>query len=75
MLLTLMAWIGGYGMFLSNIQTVVPQHPDIKTDAIVVLTGGNYRITTGLNLFAKEQAPKLFISGVHPSLSLLIMNI
>lgn len=67
MLLTLMVWIGGYGMFLSNIQAVIPQQTGTKTDAIVVLTGGNYRITTGLNLFAQEQAPKLFISGVHPS--------
>ena len=67
MLLTLIAWIGGYGVFLSNIQAVTPQDPKTNTDAVVVLTGGNYRITTGLTLFSQQSAPTLFISGVHPS--------
>ena len=69
MLLTLIAWLGGYGAFLANVQAVTPQTPYIKTDAIVILTGGNYRITTGLSLFAGELAPELFISGVHNSVT------
>lgn len=64
-LLTLIIWIGGYGTFVSNIQSLKPTEPAKHTDAIVVLTGGNYRITTGLNLFAKKQAPELFITGVN----------
>ena len=63
--LALIVWIGGYSAFLSNIHTVAPQNPTIKTDAIVVLTGGNFRITTGLSLFVHDLSPKLFITGVH----------
>ncbi len=69
LLLTVILWIGGYSAFLSNMQAVTPQTPNIKTDAIIVLTGGNYRITTGLNLFAKGLAPKLLITGVHKSVT------
>ena len=69
MLLTLMVWIGGYGAFLSNVQTTIPHDPSEKTDAIVVLTGGNFRIATGLDLFAKELAPELMITGVHKTVT------
>ncbi len=69
MLLTLMVWIGGYGAFLSNVQTTIPYDPSEKTDAIVVLTGGNFRIATGLTLFAKQLAPKLMITGVHETVT------
>ena len=69
LLLTVILWIGGYSAFLSNMQAVTPQTPSIKTDAIIVLTGGNYRITTGLDLFSKGLAPKLLITGVHNSVT------
>lgn len=36
------------------------------TDAIVVLTGGSDRISTGINLLAAGRAERLFVSGVHP---------
>ena len=38
---------------------------DTLTDAIVVLTGGSYRLEEGLNLLAQRRAKKLFISGVY----------
>tara|TARA_R110001592_G_scaffold16881_15_gene71753 strand:+ start:11429 stop:12013 length:585 start_codon:yes stop_codon:yes gene_type:complete len=63
--LTLIVWIGGYGAFLSNVHAIKPQDMVTKTDAIVVLTGGNFRISTGLSLFANGLAPELFITGVH----------
>jgi len=69
LLLTVILWICGYSAFLSNMQAVTPQTPSIKTDAIIVLTGGNYRITTGLDLFSKGLAPKLLITGVHNSVT------
>lgn len=36
-----------------------------STDAIVVLTGGSGRLSTGLELLAKKRAHKLFVSGVY----------
>ena len=65
LLLILLIWICGYGAFALHIQTLKPQNQDQKTDAIIVLTGGNLRIDKGLELFAAEMAPQLFISGVH----------
>jgi uncharacterized SAM-binding protein YcdF (DUF218 family) len=38
----------------------------VKTDAIVVLTGGPNRIETGLDLLRDGAAQKLFVSGVDP---------
>ncbi len=60
-------WIGGYGLFIAD--TIGAKTPDTskKTDAIIVLTGGNNRIETGLGLFANKISPQLFITGVHPS--------
>jgi len=40
-----------------------------RTDAIVVLTGGSERITTGVYLLANGLADKLFISGVGAPVS------
>lgn len=36
-----------------------------KSEAIIVLTGGNGRINAGLDLLSQGIAPKLFISGVY----------
>ena len=37
---------------------------DIRSDALVVLTGGNSRVERGFELLASGSAPVLFISGV-----------
>jgi len=37
------------------------------TDAIVVLTGGSGRLSTGLELLSQGRAKKLFVSGVYQS--------
>ncbi len=62
---TLSLWLGGFVLFSFYALTVNPAYENEKTDAIVVVTGGNHRIQTGLDLLAQERAPKLFISGVH----------
>ena len=41
-----------------------------RTDAIVVLTGGSERLSTGLALLADERASALFVSGVSGEVSL-----
>ena len=68
-ILTLFAWIGGYGAFVLHITKLAPQQPNKKTDAIIVLTGGKKRIHKGLELFQKKRAEHLFITGVNESVS------
>ncbi len=57
-------WAFGFGVFAVATMMLSPQKTAIKTDAIVVLTGGNNRIYEGLSLYAERLAPELFISGV-----------
>jgi uncharacterized SAM-binding protein YcdF (DUF218 family) len=58
-------WLGGFILFSVYALTVGPANTDEKTEAIVVLTGGNHRIQTGLDLLEQGLAPRLFITGVH----------
>jgi len=68
-ILTLILWIGGYSAFIFDVINTKPQEPNTKTNAIIVLTGGKDRITKGLELFQKANAPNLFITGVNQSVS------
>jgi uncharacterized SAM-binding protein YcdF (DUF218 family) len=64
MLVLLISWITGFLVFAQLIPDTV-MAPTIKTEAIVVLTGGTLRLETGIELLTKKQAKKLFVSGVH----------
>lgn len=67
------AWLSGFFLFTAEVRDLNEPPIDASlapTDAIVVLTGGSDRIATGLSLLAAGKAQKLFISGVHPGLSL-----
>jgi uncharacterized SAM-binding protein YcdF (DUF218 family) len=56
----------GFG-FVRFIHHLPPPTDDpARTDAIVVLTGGNERISAGLSLLEAGKAQRLFVSGVHP---------
>ena len=57
-------WTAGLFSFASNIPTDVAE-PDMKTDAIVVLTGGSGRLRAGLDLLMTHHAEQLFVSGVY----------
>lgn len=59
-------WGAGLVWFAADVPRFTPD-PDRerKTDAIVVLTGGSNRLTTGLELLAAGRARKLFVSGVY----------
>lgn len=62
-------WFGGLVWFIED----MPQgtsDPSLKTSAIVVLTGGNNRISEGLELLSQNKSRKLLISGVRPGASL-----
>ena len=65
-LLVLLAggYAGGFAWFAS-IAGNMTVDPTEHTDAIVVLTGGSERLTTGLDLLARDRADKLFVSGVY----------
>lgn len=62
--LTLAASIGGFVWFVGEMPTRV-ENSARPSDAIVVLTGGSGRLTTGLQLLAAGRAEKLFVSGVY----------
>ena len=59
-------WVGGFALFVFSALSMSPENPDQKTDAIVVLTGGQMRIETGLSLLSEDKSQQLFITGVHP---------
>ena len=59
-----MIWLCGFVIFAQSLPDTVAM-PKIKTDAIVVLTGGSLRLETGLDLLTDNRASKLFVSGVH----------
>ncbi len=51
--------------FVSQIEKT-PPNGDLKADAIVVLTGGDSRVTEAVRLLAAGRGQRLLISGVHP---------
>jgi uncharacterized SAM-binding protein YcdF (DUF218 family) len=61
----LAAWTIGLLRFAATIPHVV-EDAETPTEAIVVLTGGSERFTTGLRLLAQDKAGRMFVSGVHP---------
>ena len=64
-LITLILWIGGDGLFVANVTSKPITPSTTKTDAIIVLTGGHNRIQSGLSLFSDGLSENLFITGVH----------
>ena len=68
--IALLIWAAGYGLFIASILFSAPQKPETKTEALVVFTGGDNRIETGLQLLTAGLSKNLFISGVHPDVSM-----
>jgi uncharacterized SAM-binding protein YcdF (DUF218 family) len=64
-LTTMLFWAGGLVWFVYN-SLSVGTDPQLRTDAIVVLTGGRLRLEAGLDLLGAGRAQKLFVSGVNP---------
>jgi uncharacterized SAM-binding protein YcdF (DUF218 family) len=61
--LVALIWSFGFIQFARLVPTNIENVPS-HTDAIVVLTGGSERITTGVSLLAQGFGERLFISGV-----------
>lgn len=62
-------WLVGFCLFCAYALSFKLQ-PEIKTEAIVVLTGGQARIQTGINLLAQTNSERLLISGVNKTVTL-----
>lgn len=63
------SWLGGMINFAATMDITV-EDSDTVTDAIVVLTGGSERLTSGLALLDRGKGRKLLISGVHKGVDL-----
>jgi uncharacterized SAM-binding protein YcdF (DUF218 family) len=68
-LVLVLLWMGAVVWFAYRIDSY-SLADDVKTDAIIVLTGGGGRIDYGLELLGKGRAPVMFISGVNKSVPL-----
>lgn len=66
--LVVSCWVIGFIIFAS-FAIATKYHPVEKADAIIALTGGNDRIKEAIRLLQDNQAPRLFISGVHESVT------
>jgi len=58
-------WALGWMWFAASVVSMKPQEENVKSDAIIVLTGGDKRVNTGLDLLAADKAERIFISGVN----------
>lgn len=58
-------WGAGWLWFAASVASMKPKDISTKTDAIIVLTGGEKRVDTGLDLLSSGKADLLFISGVN----------
>ncbi|PCI05949.1 MAG: hypothetical protein COB78_05085 [Hyphomicrobiales bacterium] len=59
----------GFIRFGNFVSTIKNEPGLVNADGIVVLTGGKNRISTAVALLQNNQAPRLLISGVHPTTS------
>lgn len=57
-------WAAGLFLFAAALPRQAPAD-DVRTDGIVVLTGGSERLSVGFDLLRTGKARKLFISGVY----------
>lgn len=62
------AWIAGFAVFNEKINSY-PRDSQTRTDAIIALTGGKFRIGEAVRLLNRGMAPKLLISGVQENIS------
>ena len=63
-LLVVFLWVTGFASFLKSIPIHTPDDI-VKSDAIIVLTGGSRRLEVGITLLENDRAALLFVSGVN----------
>ena len=69
MVFALGMWGAGFLVFVAILPNS-PEPPHEFTDAIVVLTGSKGRVELGFSLFNNGLSEKLFVSGVHPGVTI-----
>ena len=67
--LLLTALLLGFAFFAFNLPKPTDNAMQ-KTDAVIVLTGGEQRVAKGLKMLARNDADHLLVSGVHPSVKI-----
>ncbi len=60
-----LCWVFGFVWFIATLPD--PGDPAVRTDGIVVLTGGQGRLARGVALLEAGAAKRLLVSGVDPS--------
>jgi len=66
----LLVWLGGYLWYINKL-TLKDLNDEEKTDAIVVLTGGQNRLEVAVELLETGLADKLYVSGVDEKVTRL----
>lgn len=61
------AFIGGFAAFATHVSRLTTPESLEKADAIIVLTGGQARVDTAVDLLKSGKGGRLLISGVHPA--------
>jgi uncharacterized SAM-binding protein YcdF (DUF218 family) len=64
----LIAFAAGFVAFAGTVASYVPGQPP-RADAIVVLTGGDFRLMAGARLLKEGRGARMLISGVNPQTS------
>jgi len=59
-------FIAGFAFFSEKVNKLKPPMPLRAADGIIVFTGGNARLETGLRLLKGRKGHKLLVSGVNP---------
>ncbi len=65
----LVAFAAGFVVFARAVADYAPRPPPPRADGIVVLTGGELRLTAAARLLAEGRGSRLLISGVNPHTS------
>jgi uncharacterized SAM-binding protein YcdF (DUF218 family) len=63
--IVLVAFVTGFALFIREARALTVDS-DVRADAIVVLTGGEGRVVTGVDLLKDGRGRRLLISGVNP---------
>ena len=65
-----LAFLGGFAAFSSHVARLSAPTEPADADAIIVLTGGEKRLDTAVELLKSGKGQRLLISGVHPAAGL-----
>lgn len=66
----MLAFLGGFAAFAAHVARLSAPAEPSAADAIIVLTGGEKRLDTAVELLKSGKGRRLLISGVHPAAGL-----